>query len=155
MYAAAAGPCASSLATARWKTFQPWVLSDGRVADGVISGIPAESKIGSAASDSPENGGPTMPRILVSVTRLRASPGATAGSPCESNFLILMQSAPFLLLYWSTASSAPCSMFTPRFADEPVSAPKYAILYPQFLPLDEPVVLLLLLHAAAPARSAK
>src|SRR5258706_11412406 len=45
-------------------------------------------------------------------------------------------------------------MFTPRFAEEPVSAPKYAISYPQFFLLDEPVVLLLLLHAAAPATSA-
>src|SRR5437762_5285091 len=118
--------------------------------------MPAESKMGSAASDSPEKGGPTMPMILLSVTSWRARPGATAGSPCESNFLMVMQSLPFLSLYWTTASSAPCSMLTPRLADEPVSAPKYAISKPQFfLAVLPPPVLLLLLHAAAPATRAR
>jgi hypothetical protein len=41
MYAAAAGPCALSFATARWKVFQPFVDSVTFVADGVIIGIPA------------------------------------------------------------------------------------------------------------------
>jgi hypothetical protein len=86
--------------------------------------MPASLKIGSAASDSPENGGPTIPMIFLSVTSCRARPGATSGLPWESNFLIVTQSLPFLSLYWITASSAPCSMFTPRLADEPVKAPK-------------------------------
>src|SRR5437762_12457335 len=46
-------------------------------------------------------------------------------------------------------------MFTPRFAAEPVKAPKYAISKPQIFLVVPPPVLLLLLHAAAPATRAR
>src|SRR5689334_3568012 len=115
-------------------------------------GIFASSRIGWAAWDSPENGRPTTPMIFLLATSWRARPGATSALPWVSSLLILMQFAPFFLLYCSTASSAPCSMLTPRLADGPVNAPRYASSTPQFLLLALSVPLPLpLLHAAEPA----
>ena len=83
MYFAAAGPCEASLPSTRKKVFQPLVDSAGLVADGEMVTRPASLNSGSAALDSPENAGPTMPTTdLLSMADL-ARPGATAGSPWE------------------------------------------------------------------------
>src|SRR6516225_5528598 len=87
MYEATAGPCASSLATARWKMVQPFVDSDGFVADAVMIGSPAWLKMGLACFDSPENAGPTMATTFLSLMAVVARAGAWAGSPWLSNGL--------------------------------------------------------------------
>ena len=66
MYFAAAGPCVASLPRTRWKVFQPFSDSAGLVAEAVMVVRPALSKIGSAALDSPEKAGPTMPTTVLS-----------------------------------------------------------------------------------------
>ena len=66
MYEAMAGPCLSSPASARWKTFQLLSFKSAFVAEGVMMARPAASNNGLAAFDSPENAGPTMPRMPAS-----------------------------------------------------------------------------------------
>ena len=80
MYLAAAGPWELSLPTARCQYFQPFSASVGLVADAVMLTMPACSKMGSAALDSPEKAGPTTATVL-SVMTFWASWGAWAGSP--------------------------------------------------------------------------
>ena len=84
MYFAAAGPWVASLPRARKKVFQPLSASFGLVADGVIVTRPASLNAGSAALDSPENAGPTMPTTFLSSMAFFARAGACVGSPCES-----------------------------------------------------------------------
>src|SRR5579862_7498201 len=85
MKLASAGPWASSLATARWKTVQPFWDSVVLVADTVMRGRPPWLKIGSAALDSPEKAGPMMATSLELPTAVVASAGACDGSPWLSN----------------------------------------------------------------------
>ena len=76
MYFAAAGPWVASLPSARKKVFQPFSASVGLVAEGVIVARPASSNSGSAALDSPEKAGPTMPTMVLSSMAFFARPGA-------------------------------------------------------------------------------
>ena len=112
----------------RWKVFQPFSDSAGLVAEAVMVLRPALSKIGSAALDSPEKAGPTMPTSFLSVTAFWASPGAMDGSPWLSNEVSVTLQSAFFSLYCVTASSAPFLMLMPRLAASPVRAPKKPIL---------------------------
>src|SRR5690348_11194194 len=134
MYFAAAGPWVASLPRMRWKVFQPFSDRAGLVAEAEMMLRPAFSKIGSAALDSPEKAGPTMPTSFLSVTAFCASPGAIAGSPWLSNEVSVTLQSAFFSLYWLTASSAPFLMLMPRFAASPVRAPKKPILRSHALP---------------------
>ena len=134
MYFAAAGPWVASLPRMRWKVFQPFSDSAGLVAEAVMMLRPAFSKIGSAALDSPEKAGPTMPTSFLSVTAFWASPGAMDGSPWLSKEVSVTLQSAFFSLYWLTASSAPFLMLMPRLAASPVSAPKKPILRSHALP---------------------
>src|SRR6476469_2231755 len=134
MYFAAAGPWVASLPSMRKKVFQPCCESVGLVADGVMVVRPALAKIGSAALDSPENAGPTMPMTFLSLTAFCASAGACAGSPWLSKVSRVTLQLACFSLYCFTARSAPFLMLMPRLAASPVSAPKKPILRSQALP---------------------
>ena len=99
MYFAAAGPWVASLPRMRWKVFQPFSDSAGLVAEAVMMLRPALSKIGSAALDSPEKAGPTMPTSFLSVTAFWARPGAIDGSPWLSNEVSETLQSAFFALY--------------------------------------------------------
>ena len=60
--------------------------ASGSVADGVMIGRPASSKIGLATLDSPEKAGPTMPTTDLVVDGLLGQCRRLVGAPCESNF---------------------------------------------------------------------
>jgi len=83
-YWAAAGPWLLSVPTARCHSFHPLVPRVGLVADTVMLGRPACSKIGSAALDSPEKAGPISAIREESEIAFWARAGAWDGSPCES-----------------------------------------------------------------------
>ncbi len=107
MYFAAAGPCVASLPSARKKVFQPLSARVGLVAEGVIVTRPASLNSGSAALDSPEKAGPTMPTMVLSSMAVFARPGACVGSPWESKFARVTLQLAFLSLYWLRASLTP------------------------------------------------
>jgi hypothetical protein len=87
MNRAAAGPCTASLPRPRKKWVQPFVVRSGRVADGVTATRPASVSAGPTASDSPENGRPTIPRIVGSLTAAIVGASAVCGEPPVSNSL--------------------------------------------------------------------
>src|SRR6266568_3730837 len=97
---AAAGPCTLSLPSARKKVVQPFVVSDGLVADGVVCTRPADWKMPPVALDSPENGRPTTPMMSLLPTTWVTTPGAAAGSPPVSYFLKFTWQPELAALCW-------------------------------------------------------
>ena len=128
MYFTSAAPWMLSLPITRCHVDQPdWVMV-ALVAEGEIDGRPAAKNVLPVASDSPEKPGPTRPMIELSWTILVASGVAFTGSPCESNtFRPTLQSL-WALLYSSSASLMPPTMFWPSAPASPVVAPKKARL---------------------------
>ena len=83
----------------------------------------ADSKIGSAAADSPEKAGP-MTAITLSLMSLVAPLLAWAGLPWLSKGSTLTLTDGLVALYWLTASFSPSLMLIPSWAFAPVRAPK-------------------------------
>ncbi len=111
MYDAAAAPWAESLPMTRCQVVQPcWVIVT-LVAEGDTDGRPAAAKVLPVASDSPEKPGPTRPTIESSPTIWVASGVALVGSPCESKVLRVTLQSAWSLLYLSSATLMPPTMF--------------------------------------------
>lgn len=87
MNRAAEGPCTASLPRPRKKWVNPFVVRSGRVADGVTETRPASESAGPTASDSPEKGSPTIPRIVGSLMAATVGASAVCGEPAVSNSL--------------------------------------------------------------------
>src|SRR5487761_1080578 len=129
------------------------------VAEALTLGIPAASKTGSAAADSPEKAGP-MTATTLPLISLLAPLLARAGLPWLSKGSTDTFTAGLVALYWLMASASPFLMLIPRAALAPVRAPKNPILsvVPDPAPAVVPplavvlLVVLLLLepHAARP-----
>src|SRR6516165_2188028 len=136
-YCAAAGPWLLSVPTERCQNFHPFLPRLGFVADMVMLGRPACSKMGSAALDSPEKAGPSIAISELLEIAFWASAGACAGSPCESKSTSVTLQLGLAASNWLMASFMPSRSLMPSAAALPVRAPK------------NPMVALHLLLAAA------
>ncbi len=96
------------------------------VAEALTITSPALSRSGSTALVSPENVGPTTPRICSSGMYLSFCPGAWAGSPWVSNSFSVYVYLVLAALASASATLAPSRMLIPRLAFGPVSGPTKA-----------------------------
>src|ERR1700730_1864781 len=137
-YVAAAGPWLLSVPTARCQNFQPLVPSDGFVADTVMLGRPACSKMGFATVVSAEKAGPIRATMALLETAFCARAGACAGSPCESKSTSPILQVGFAVWNWLMASLIPSRSLVPRAPLAPVMAPKNPMVALQPPPPEVP-----------------